>query len=136
MHTRALTGPSNLLTLSDMALPTGMTLRQSAGAGDIPALVALGDATWSALYGRTGYVTTASLEMSLKRPGRDPERDDPVVFAGDRLVAGASLVAQPPMTEVVCPIIVDLALPADDRSACIDALIGALRGRRVRPHRG
>ena len=109
-----------------MELPTGMTLRQET-AGDIPALVALGDATWSALYGRPGYVTTELLEMGLKRPERDPERDDPVVFSGDRLVAGAVLQAWPPMTEVVCPILVDLALSPDERSAVIDALIGALQ---------
>jgi ribosomal protein S18 acetylase RimI-like enzyme len=103
-----------------------MILRQETAA-DIPALVALGDATWSALYGRTGYVTTELLEMGLKRPERDPERDDPVIFAGDRLVAGAVLQAWPPMTEVVCPILVSLALSPDERSAVIDALIGALQ---------
>jgi ribosomal protein S18 acetylase RimI-like enzyme len=108
-----------------MALPTGMTLRQETAA-DIPALVALGDETWSALYGRAGYVTTELLEMGLTRPGRDPERDDPVIYAGDRLVAGAALQAWPPMTEVVSPILVDLALSPGDRSACIDALIRAL----------
>ena len=109
-----------------MALQTGMTLRQETAA-DIPALVALGDQTWSALYGRTGYVTAELLEMGLNRPERDPERDDPVIFAGDRLVAGAMLQAWPPMTEVVCPIIVDLDLSPADRSAAIDALIVALR---------
>ena len=113
-------------TLCDMALPTGMTLRQETAA-DIPALVALGDETWSALYGRTGYVTAELLEMGLQRPGRDAQRDDPVIFAGDRLVAGAALQAWPPMTEVVSPILVDLALSAGDRSACIDALILALQ---------
>ena len=108
-----------------MALPAGMTLRQETAA-DIPALVALGDATWSALYGRTGYITAELLEVGLTRPERDPERDDPVIHAGDRLVAGAALQAWPPMTEVVCPIIVDLALSPGDRSAAIDALIVAL----------
>ena len=113
-------------TLCDMALPTGMTLRQETAA-DIPALVALGDETWSALYGRAGYVTTELLEMGLKRPDRDPERDDPVIYAGDRLVAGAALQAWPPMTEIVSPILVDLAVSPGDRSACIDALIRALQ---------
>jgi mycothiol synthase len=108
-----------------MALPTGMTVRQ-ATAADIPAYVALSDATWSALYGRTGFLTTDLLEIALKRPERDPERDDPVIHVGDRIVAGAALQAWPPMTEVVCPIIVDLDLSPADRSAAIDALIGIL----------
>lgn len=112
-------------TLCDMAPPTGMTVRQMTAA-DIPSVVALGDATWSALYGRTGYVTAELLEMGLQRPGRDPERDDPVVLAGDRLVAGAVLQAWPPMTEVICPILVDLGLSPGERSAAIDAVIGAL----------
>ncbi len=103
-----------------------MTLRQQIAA-DIPAVVELGDETWSALYGRTGYITAELLEMGLKRPERDPERDDPVIYAGDRLVGGGVLQAWPPMTEVVCPIIVDLGLSPGDRSAAIDALIGALQ---------
>jgi ribosomal protein S18 acetylase RimI-like enzyme len=109
-----------------MALATGLALRQMTAA-DIPAVVALGDATWSALYGRTGYATAELLEVGLQRPGRDPERDDPAIFAGNRFVAGASLQAWPPMTEVICPIVVDLELSSGDRSACIDALIGALQ---------
>ena len=109
-----------------MTLPTGMALRQETAA-DFPALVALGDETWSTLYGRTGYVTTELLEMGLQRPGRDAQRDDPVIIAGNRLVAGATLQAWPPMTEVVSPILVDLALSPGDRSACIDALIRALQ---------
>ena len=109
-----------------MALPTGMTLRQQTAA-DIPACVALCDATWFALYSRIGYYTAEGMELGLTRPERDPERDDPAIFSGDRVVAGASLQAWPPMTEVVCPIIVDLELPLGDRSACIDALIGALQ---------
>ncbi len=110
-----------------MGLPSGMSMRQLTAA-DIPAVVGLGDATWSALYGRPSPFTAASLEMSLTRPGRDPGRDDPLIFAGDHVVAGASLVAHPPMTAVVCPILVDLALPAQARSACIDALISGLEG--------
>ncbi len=102
-----------------------MSLRQETAA-DIPALVALGDETWSALYGRTGYITAELLEMGLTRPERDPDRDDPVIVDGDRLIAGAMLQAWPPMSEVVCPIIVDLALSPGDRSAVIDALIVAL----------
>ena len=58
-------------TLCDMALPTGMTLRQETAA-DIPALVALGDATWFARYGRTGYITAELLEMGLTRPSGIP----------------------------------------------------------------
>ena len=109
-----------------MELPSGTSLRQETLA-DIPALVALADQTWSALYGRTGYVTAELLEMGLTRPQRDPERDDPLIVAGDRVLGGAMLQAWPPMSEVVCPIIVDLGLSPGDRSAAIDALIGALQ---------
>lgn len=112
-------------TLCDMALPTGMTLRQVT-TSDIPAMVGLADGTWSVLYGRTGYYTADGLALWLARPLRDPERDNPAIFAGDRLIAWAALQAWPPMSEVVCPIIVDLALSPGDRSAAIEALIMAL----------
>jgi ribosomal protein S18 acetylase RimI-like enzyme len=103
-----------------------MTLRQQTAA-DIPAMVGLVDETWSVLYGWTGYFTAGGLELGLNRPQRDPERDSPAIFTGDRLIAWAALQAWPPMSEVVCPISVDLALPPGDRFAAVDALIMALQ---------
>ena len=113
-------------TLCDMALPTGMTLRQQTPS-DIPAMVGLVDEVWSVLYGRTGYYTADGMALGLARPLRDPERDNPAIFAGDRMIAWAALQAWPPMSEVVCPIVVDLALSPRDRSAAIDALTMALQ---------
>jgi len=109
-----------------MALPTGMTLRQQTAA-DIPAMVALVDATWSVLYGQTGYFTVDGLTLGFNRPQRDPERDSPAIVADDRLIGWASLQAWPPMSEIVCPIFVDLDLPAGERHAAVDALITSLQ---------
>jgi mycothiol synthase len=108
-----------------MDLPTGMKLRQQTLA-DIPAMVALFDRTWSVLYGQTGYYTADGLHVGLTRPQRDPERDNPAIVSGDGLIAWAALQAWPPMSEVVCPISVDLELSPGDRAATIDALIDAL----------
>jgi ribosomal protein S18 acetylase RimI-like enzyme len=103
-----------------------MTLRQQTAA-DIPAMVALVDATWSVLYGQTGYFTVDGLTLGFNRPQRDPERDSPAIVADDRLIGWASLQAWPPMSEIVCPIFVDLDLPPGARYAAVDALITSLQ---------
>ncbi len=108
-----------------MALPTGMTLRQLTP-DDIPAVVALGDAIWSTLYDLPSYLTAEFLAVQFTRPQLDPERDQPALFAADGLVGWAALAASPPMTEIVCPIGVDLALAPGERAACIDALVEEL----------
>jgi ribosomal protein S18 acetylase RimI-like enzyme len=103
-----------------------MTLRQQTAA-DVPSMAALVDETWSVLYGQTGYFTADGLMLGLNRPQRDPERDSPAIVADDRLIGWASLQAWPPMSEVVCPIFVDLDLPPGERYAAVDALITSLQ---------
>jgi ribosomal protein S18 acetylase RimI-like enzyme len=103
-----------------------MTLRQQTAA-DIPAMVALVDATWSVLYGQTGYFTVDGLTLGFNRPQRDPERDSPAVISDDRLIGWARLLAWPPMSEIVCDIVVDLVLPPGERYAAVDALITSLQ---------
>jgi hypothetical protein len=67
------------------------------------------------------------MELGLRRPNQDPERDNSVIVSDGWPIAWAALQAFPPMTEIVSPITVDLTLSPDARSASIEALIAALQ---------